>query len=84
MSKSQCVTCRAMSVYLASVGDSETSEWYSKGDCIGHLESVRNDLHVNVASLLSNEPAKHFLTRQPMNAAEEYVQAVGWNLLRAV
>jgi len=69
-----------MSEYLALTGDAEQAKWYSmEEDCEGHLVGTLDALR---DLLRKNEPAKHFLTRGPLNSAEEYAQAVGWEMLR--
>jgi len=64
---------------MSMVGGVEAAERYREdSECLGHLVDVLDA----VESLLANEPAKHFLTREPLNSAEEYAQAVGWQMVR--
>lgn len=67
-----------MAAYMSLTGGD--ADFYRDGDCNGHLVGTLDALN----HLLAKEPAKHFLTREPLNAAEEYAQAVGWKLLLAV
>jgi len=69
-----------MSAYLRLTNGEGYDGFYDEGECLGHLVGSLDALK----ALLVKEPTKHFLTREPLNSAEEYVQAVGWQLLKAV
>lgn len=69
-----------MASYLRLTGGYPVSVSIYEADeeCLGHLNGSLDA----VESLLKKEPAKHFLTREPLSAAEEYAQAVGWKQLK--
>jgi len=72
-----------MADYVRLCGHVEVAVQYYEGEdeeCLGHMDELLPALE----ACNKGEPSKHFLTREPLNSAEEYAQAVGWQLLRSV
>jgi len=74
----ECQVCRTMASYSRLTSMPQWERFYSEdSECLGHFDGTMDALK----GLLANEPSKHFLTRDPLNSAEEYAQAVGWAVL---
>jgi len=82
--RTECRICELWAAYYdketANGEDGrEAAMLYREGPCQGHTEypwAIHNYVY--------GESTRSFLLREPKNSAEEYAQAVGWQLLKAV